>query len=242
MGRRSAERPATRPGDLLEALRARAPSVHCLTNRAADVFTADCLLALGARPSLTANPRDVADFTRAADALLVNLGTLDSEREAAIAPAIGAGRPWVLDPAHAEGSPRRVALTAELLEKGPAILRLNARELAALGREAGETGTVTLLSGARDLITDGTRSAHVTSGTPMMDRLTAMGCAMGAVAAAFLTVAPAFGAAVAAAAVFGAAGEKAAAVARGPGSFRPAFLDALYGLSPADLETEIPDA
>lgn len=222
--------------NVLAALRAAAPAVHCLTNRAADVFTADCLLALGARPTLTANPRDVGDFVRAASALLVNLGTLENEREAAIGPAIEAGWPWVLDPAHAEASPRRLALAEELLTQRPAIVRLNARELSALDATAiRASGAVVLLSGAEDCIFYGARECRIAGGSALMDRGTAYGCALGAVAAACLVASAPFEAACAASAIFALAGAKAERMAAGPGSFRPAFLDALHLLGPEDL-------
>ena len=71
-----------------------------------------------------------------------------------------------------------------------------------------------------------------------MDRVTAMGCAASALAGAFLAVEPdAFVATVAVLLTVGVAGEVAAEAARGPGSFVPAFLDAVYALDAATLAT-----
>src|SRR5258708_33024775 len=88
--------------DILARLRARGPRVHCITNAVAQNFTANVLLAAGAVPSMTVAPDEIAAVVARADALLVNLGTLDRGRreaaEVAIEEATDERRPWVLDP------------------------------------------------------------------------------------------------------------------------------------------------
>ncbi len=70
-----------------------------------------------------------------------------------------------------------------------------------------------------------------------MDRVTAMGCALTALSAAFLAVAPTPLAAMAQSIlVFNIAGEIAAEKSEGPGSFQPALLDALYTMEKPSLE------
>ena len=69
--------------DILARVRARKPRVHCITNAVAQAFTANVLLAAGAVPSMTVAPEEIGEFVARADALLVNLGTLDRERRAA---------------------------------------------------------------------------------------------------------------------------------------------------------------
>ncbi|ADZ69906.1 hydroxyethylthiazole kinase [Polymorphum gilvum] len=225
----------------LDRLRARVPRVHCLTNAVAQSFTANVLLALGAIPSMTIAPEEVPAFTAGADALLVNLGTLDDTRRRAIPLALdvaaAAGKPWVLDPVFVDRSPVRCDLARDLLARSPTLLRVNAAELAALtgGREARAAGRVLAariaLTGAVDEVSDGRRSLRLDNGHPLMGKVTATGCAGGAVLAAFLAVEPdPLLAAAAGLAVFGIAGEIAGAQARGPGSFVPAFLDALHAL------------
>ena len=81
-----------------------------------------------------------------------------------------------------------------------------------------------------------------------MAQVTAMGCAMSALIAAFCAVhGDAFEAAAAALLVTGVGGSLSAAGARGPGSFVPVFLDTLAGLDAKTLaanadcdEEEIP--
>ena len=71
-----------------------------------------------------------------------------------------------------------------------------------------------------------------------MPRVTALGCSLNGVIAAFLAGQPPdarLAATVAAMAYFDLAGEAAGAIAAGPGSFQPAFLDALAQLTPEAL-------
>src|ERR1700752_886038 len=99
--------------DVLARIKRRAPRVHCITNSVAQAYTANMLLAAGAVPSMTIAPEEIAAFVSGADALLVNLGTFDAERRAAIEAAVGAlgrggqSKPWVLDPVFVERSPAR---------------------------------------------------------------------------------------------------------------------------------------
>src|SRR6478735_9260152 len=122
--------------DVLARLRERRPRVHCITNAVAQAFTANMLLAAGAVPSMTIALREVKAFAARADAVLINLGTFDPERQkaslAAIAVANKAGIPWVLDPVFVERSPPRLAFAKKLMGRKPTAIRLNAAEFAAL--------------------------------------------------------------------------------------------------------------
>ena len=94
------------------------------------------------------------------------------------------------------------------------------------------TGAVVIVSGAVDVITDGQRVAALANGDALMTRVTAVGCALSAVVAGFAAaVKDPFEAGVAATAVYGVAGELAAATAAGgPATFRSNFLDLLARL------------
>lgn len=225
--------------DLLGRVRRKAPRVHCITNAVAQHFTANVLLALGAIPSMTIAPEEVATFAAGADALLVNLGTLDDTRRAAIPKAIeaakAAGKPFVLDPVFVNRSPVRCSYAQELLASSPIVLRANRDELAALfpGQDpldalAGPSATLAV-TGAEDLISGPGGTIRLANGHPLLARVTATGCAGGAVIAAFLAVSDdPVQAAASALTVFNIAGEAAAARARGPGTLVPELLDALY--------------
>lgn len=230
--------------DGLAAIRARRPRIHCITNTVAQAYTANALLAIGAIPSMTTAPDEIAAFAGSADGLLVNLGTLEPERRAVIRTAIeaasAAGRHWLLDPVFIDRSAGRAAFAREIAALGPAAIRGNGDEIAVLDTDADalalRLGTVVAATGETDAVTDGRRLVGIANGHPLMARVTAMGCAGAAITTAFLSVGEdAFTAAAAAMVVLGIAGERAAETARGPGSFASAYLDALYALDAADI-------
>jgi hydroxyethylthiazole kinase len=231
--------------DLLDRVRQRRPRVHCITNAVAQTFTANMLLAAGAVPSMTIAPDEVADFVKRANALLVNLGTLDPARreasEISIGAAASAGIPWVLDPVFVERSAPRMAFAGQLVKRAPRAIRLNRAEFMALAgtpadgpalaRFANEWRAVLGLTGDVDLVADGKRLAAIANGHALMSRVTAMGCAGSALVGAFLAVEDDAWTAVASALIaLGVAGEVAAARAQGPGSFAAGIIDAIYGL------------
>lgn len=223
---------------LLARIRRESPRVHCLTNTVVQKFTADGLSALGAFPSMTSNMEEIAEFADRADALLVNLGTLDAQRRQVIETAIPVmndrDRPWVLDPVKCHFSAPRLAFAQGLLRLGQAAMRGNSAEIAALGPLP---DTVVVETGERDHIRSGGGSASVLNGHPYMAAVTGTGCLSGAVLAAFLAVErrQPFQAAACAFLVIGVAAEMAAGHARGPGTFEPAFLDALAAIDADDL-------
>lgn len=239
--------------DLLEKVRGKAPRVHAITNSVAQHFTANVLLAIGAIPSMTLAPEEVAGFAAGADALLINLGTLDETRRQAIPVAIeaakAAGRPISIDPVFVERSPIRCAYARDLLRLKPDLVRLNEAEQAALfeTRQGVENliadGTVLAVTGEEDRIESGQEDFRLRNGHPLMARVTATGCAGGAVLAAFASVEPDMALAAAAGlSVFNIAGEMAAVEAGGPGSLVPELLDALYTMTSRDIEVRLKSA
>lgn len=249
----------------LDAVRVQRPKVHCITNSVVQNFTANMLLAFGAIPSMTINPLEIADFVGGADALLLNLGTVDKDREAAIPIAMQAADerhlPIVLDPVFIDRSPGRAAYAGTLMTHGPTIVRANRSEwetlfshrpdvpaaggfetrlLATLSGtpEPGPNGgSVAVVTGSQDLVVGAGKSVSFAGGHPWMAMVTGVGCGQAAImgALAACSTSP-FHAALAGLLVFGLCGERAANVARGPGSFEPALLDALHDVTGADIE------
>src|SRR5690242_3639534 len=230
--------------DILARIRARRPRVHCITNSVAQNFTANMLLAAGAVPSMTTDPAEIREFVASADVLLVNLGTLDAERQAAIKAALeeAQGRmPWVLDPVFVDRARSRARFALELAARRPDVTRLNDAEFlalaeeqpapASLGRYAREHATVVGLTGDPDIVTDGARRVSIRNGDPLMAKVTAMGCAASALVAASLAVEPeAWRATAAGLMLIGIAGDLAATRAQGPGTLAVGILDALHAL------------
>ncbi|MDJ0324342.1 hydroxyethylthiazole kinase [Cryobacterium sp. PH31-AA6] len=252
---------------LLEKLRESAPLVQCLTNTVVTNFTANVLLAIGAAPAMTDIPNEAGMFAEIASATLINVGTPHAEQRIAMIEAARAahraGHPWVLDPVAVGALPVRTALARELLEYSPTAIRGNASEIMALaglgtgGRGvdtvhsaeraleaathlARACGSTVAISGATDLVTDGTDVLRISNGHHYLTLVTGGGCALGAVTAAFLAVGEDRLAATAAAtAVYTIAAELAAVNARGPGTFAVAFIDALAAVDGAQIQSRV---
>lgn len=253
--------------DGLRLLRETAPLVQCMTNIVVAQWTANVLLATGAAPAMVDNPHEAGAFAGIAGGVLVNLGTPYDDTTWAMAAAVTAagvsGTPWVLDPVAAGAAEWRTTVAFSLLESGtPAIIRGNASEILALAGGAGgrgvdavdtpeaalevaktlalRHGTTVAVSGPIDHLTDGHRVMRVLNGHPLMTRVTGVGCALGALMAAFAAVLDdALLAATAATAVLTVAADEAAAVAARPGSFAVALLDQLDALSPESLAARV---
>ena len=242
-------------------LRQQSPLILNITNYVAMSFSANALLAAGASPLMSSEPEEMTELVKASDALVINIGCLEQRQAEAMAIAARAaleqGKPWVLDPAGVGLSRLRRETVARLIsEFHPCVIRGNASEILVLAGEkaasrgvdsaegseaavgaasrlASETGAVISLSGEIDFITDGRTVIKLYGGSPMMPRVTAMGCAASALTAAFLAVdEDRLAAAASAMALMGAAGEKAASESNGPGSFAVNFIDALASLNP----------
>jgi hydroxyethylthiazole kinase len=130
----------------LQAIRDRAPLIHNITNLVVTNLTANALLALGASPAMVESTDEVAELARIADALVVNLGTMSSDRAAAMRigahAAREARRPWVMDPVAVGALGYRSRLACELLAEGPAVIRGNASEISALAALQGAGAAV----------------------------------------------------------------------------------------------------
>ena len=108
-------------------------------------------------------------------------------------------------------------------------------------RFARETQIITAVTGAIDIVTDGIRTFCIRNGHPMMNQVTGTGCQLSALAAAFLAANPAHPLEAAAAAVMamGLCGEMARerlTPPEGSGTYRTYIIDAVYQLTPNQLE------
>ena len=173
----------------LPLVRNQAPLVHCMTNLVVTNFSANGLLALGASPFMSVTPEEIAEIQNFAQALLINIGTINETEVKAMLiagkAANKAGVPVVLDPVGVGATAFRQKITQQLLaEINFAVIRGNAAEIAFLaginwqgkGVDAATGGNVadlsclvktvaqkyrcvTALSGEIDFISDGKISA-----------------------------------------------------------------------------------
>lgn len=249
------------------ALRERAPLVHNITNLVVQKATADAIAAVGGSQITLHTLEEAAQAAQLSGALALNLGTLDERllhcARIALDSGIEAGRPWVLDPVAAGLTTFRTEAAAELLKRGPTVLKGNASEILVLaGAVSGGRGAdslhavaeaadaavalalrhrcIVVVTGAEDLVTDGRRRWYVANGNPLLGRMIGSGCMLTSVLACFLALgeAPLDGA-LAAVAWFAVAGEVAAERAGGPGTLAPLLIDALYGLELEDLRQRL---
>ena len=250
------------------SIREQTPLILNITNYVAMDLIANSLLAVGASPLMSSEPREMEDLVRLCRAVVINTGCIETgQLEAmnlAAATARTLGRPLVLDPAGAGASGFRTQAALELVAGfRPAIIRANASEVMALAglnaRSRGvdsayasdfalnaakelsrKYGLVVSLSGEIDYVTDGDEVVCLTNGSPLMPSVTAMGCTASALTGAFAAVdGDMMSAAVNAMALMGVAGEMAAAVSRGTGSLRTNFVDVLSNFDPLEVHEKI---
>ena len=248
----------------IAAVRAKSPLVHNITNFVVMNNTANALLAIGASPVMAHWVSEVEDMVAIADALVINIGTLDEQWvESMIRAGVAAhnkGIPIIIDPVGAGATRARTTAALEIIKQcHPTIIRGNGSEIMALvdanirskgvdssaqsgdalsaaQRLATECGAVVVISGATDYITDGKEIFTVEGGSPIMTSVTGMGCTSTAIIGAFAAVVTTpIVAATAAMAVMSLAGERAAVHSAGNGTMQVNFLDELFNLTPKML-------
>ena len=87
--------------DIRKTLRDRQPLIHCITNPISINQCANAILAVGGRPMMAEHPQEVAEITRTAQSLMLNLGNITDARMESILisaeTAQEAGIPFLLD-------------------------------------------------------------------------------------------------------------------------------------------------
>ncbi|KAK4478254.1 hypothetical protein RD792_017539 [Penstemon davidsonii] len=245
----------------LQSLRKASPLIQCITNFVSMDLVANTLLSAGASPVMIHSVEEIPDFTPKVHALYVNVGTLVpnwlSAMKMAVQVAKESNKPWVLDPVAAGSSGFRLKACLELLKMGPNVVRGNGSEIMALFKGSVEenskgadsilestdaieaakylaqiSGSVVAVSGAVDIVTDGNQLVGVNNGVSMLQKITATGCAVTALIAAFVAIDPLhpFEATATALSVFGVASEVGMGKARGPASLRIGLVDSLHWL------------
>jgi hydroxyethylthiazole kinase len=222
------------------AVRERSPLVHSITNLVVINFNANVLLAAGASPVMAHAHEEVRDMVGIAQALVLNIGTLDpywvDSMKLALAAASLRGIPIVLDPVGAGATPyRNQTLEALLAIASPTVIRGNGSEIMSTAGAAiktrgvdssaqandalgaaqalvGRTGGTVCVSGEIDHILDARGHwARLANGHPWMTKITGVGCSASALVGAFCAVqSDAWRATTAAMALLGVVGEVAA--------------------------------
>ncbi len=252
------DNPATRLWRHCEAVKSGAPLVQNITNLVMQNDTAAAIAAVGGTQLTLHGVEEAKEIAALAHAVAVNPGTLNADWMKCARDAIEvAGQrriPWVLDPLAVGLSRYRTEAIMELLSLGPTVIKANASELLVLagsrdtGRGADSLHSVdeaaqlassfaatnrciVVVTGDRDLVSDGKRTIRLSNGAPLMGRMIGSGCMLTSIIACFLGASDdRLDAVTAAVGQFTIAGELAAEQANGPGTLKPLLLDALHGL------------
>lgn len=198
----------------LQTIYNKQPLVHCITNYVVANFTANGLLAVGASPVMADAIEEVEEMTAQANALLLNLGTLNDRTIQSMKCAGQSANthqiPVVLDPVGAGATALRSETSKQLLELLTIrLIRCNAGELAAIAgvqwaakgvdRGDGEINIaqiamqlannyqcMVIVTGELDVITDGDKLETIAGGHEKVTKMTGSGCLLSALCAAVL--------------------------------------------------------
>lgn len=202
--------------ELLDRVRRTNPLIHNITNIVVANFSANGLLALGASPVMADAVEEAADMAKVSDAVVLNMGTLNSETVKAMIVAGKSanenGIPVILDPVGVGATTYRTEVAKKLLQEiKVAIIRGNAAEIANLigekweikGVDVGNSegnvleiatlaaeklNTVIVVTGKDDIISDGMTTFVVHNGHPILTKVTGTGCLLSTVVGAFAAV------------------------------------------------------
>jgi hydroxyethylthiazole kinase len=253
--------------DLFARVREKRPLVHHITNYVTVNDCANITICAGGAPVMADAPEEAAEMAAVAGALVLNIGTLNAVQiESMILAGRMANErkiPVILDPVGAGATRFRTESTKRLLDKlEVTVLKGNAGEIGVIaGVEAkvrgvdshgmtgnpvtiardlaGSLGIIVAVSGITDIVTDGRKVLLIDNGHPMMGGISGTGCMAASVTGVFAAESrDPVTATAAALAAFGLSGEKAAARAQGPFTFKTALFDELANLTPQDLARE----
>ena len=141
-------------GEIINKVRDTKPVVHMISNYVTAESVADITLAAGGSPVMADEPEEMEEIVLGADALVLNLGTINYNKmismERAATVAKDKGIPVVLDPVGVMSSSLRLVFALKLLESGfISIVRGNYSECKAIvNEETKGKGVDTLDKGA----------------------------------------------------------------------------------------------
>ena len=254
--------------NIRKTVRERQPLIHCITNPISINQCANAILAVGARPIMAEHPKEVAQITQTAQALMLNLGNItDARMESMLISAQTAREsnvPFLLDAVGISCSTLRREYINRLLSIAvPSVIKGNYSEIQALYRDSYRSSgvdadstldihaidhaavslarnleTIILASGKTDIITDGKRIYHLHNGTPLLSQVTGTGCLQGALCASYLSGKSDLEAVITGCAVLGVSGEL-AQTDQGTGTFLCKLMDALSTLTDTEMEQKL---
>lgn len=249
--------------EYLERVRAARPLVHHITNYVTVNDCANICICAGGSPVMT-DGEDVADMVSIASASVLNIGTLNERtvHSMEVAASVAAGRiPFLLDPVGAGATQYRTDVSEMLMRFHPTVIKGNAGEIGVLSGIGGDvkgvdshgpsdaeaavralsraTGSIVVATGAEDYVSDGETVLRLENGTEMLENVSGTGCMLSSVVGCYIGACGRDIMAVAAAVTaFNVAAEVAAEDSRGPGTLKPALMDAMFSLDGRTLDSK----
>ena len=256
---------------LFDLVRKNKPLVHQITNFVTVNDCANATLAIGGSPVMTSSPKEVADMVKLAQALVLNFGTIDDvsleAMEIAGKTANDLHIPVIVDPVGVGSTPYRTEKAIELLNKITVqVIRGNASEIHRLmggdiltrGVDSGtlsisntelallaarKLNSVVVVSGAKDAISDSSRTSIIDNGNPLLTKVTGTGCMATALIGVFCGITEDFySAAIAGISTMSICGELAARNLKeneGTGTYRTRIIDAISTMDQSIWENEV---
>lgn len=242
---------------IIESVRKNRPLIHHLTNQVVMNFSANGLLAFGASPVMAKAEEEGAAMAATSDGVFINIGTLTvADLRAMMETGKAAnkkGIPVVLDPVGVATTPFRTKAIKEILhDVQPTVIKGNAGEMAHLvhipwktkgvdsvgvgnteciaEKVAATFSTTAVVTGETDIVHTGKELFTNSTGHHLLSQITGAGCLLGSILTACLTTEHKQQEQIQTALHFyGLAAIYAATTpaVNGPGTFLPAFLDAL---------------
>jgi len=244
------------------------PLIHCITNPISINQCANAILAVGAKPIMAEHPKEVAEITRNADALMLNIGNITDARMASIPVSLREATkkniPVVLDVVGFACSSLRKAFVKNLLKEAtPTVIKGNYSEIFAMYNDKYRSSgvdadillsaedaqkaaiylskkfkTIILVTGKKDIVTDGKRIVYINNGTNQLSSVTGTGCMLGALCASYLALDNCLDSVIYACALLGISGEL-SQEALGNATFMQKLMDTLTVITKADIQKHI---
>ena len=238
--------------EVLLCLKKEKKLIHCLTNPISINDMANVILSLGASPFMADNSEESQYITENADALLINIGNITSDRIKAIIKSQSAANekdiPVVLDMVGVGASNLRLNLVKDILENGNvSLIKGNYSEIEALRVNRLTSSSVdaerndfdraydscrllsekyscmVLATGKQDIAVSEGQSYKLENGVDKLSKVTGTGCIVGAICAVMLSCKVDLRSVIAAVSIMNISGER--CKSEGMGSFRVELID-----------------
>ncbi len=258
---------AVRFSEYMDTVAEKHPLVHHITNYVTVNDCANICICSGGAPVMTDEVKDVVDMSRIANAIVLNMGTLNERTVEAmlLAGKIGKenGAVVIFDAVGAGATPYRNQIAESIIDVvKPDVIKGNDGEISFLAGIAGgvrgvdstsssgnmaeivkclahKYGCLVVSTGKIDHISDGKTVYKLSNGDDMEGFVSGTGCMLSSVLG---TYAGANGASaealVAAVSAFNIAAEHSVKKSKGPGSFKVGLFDCLFNLKPEDIDRE----